>query len=104
MKANIILDNIPRGIDNAVGVKELAARCDIDERVVRSTISRYRRQGVIICSNTDSSEGRTGYYYPETAEELEKYVVIETARIRTHAAAVAPAKARLQKIKGADIP
>lgn len=95
-----ILDIIPFGRDNSISTAELAKHLQADQRTIRATISRLRRQGYIICSNSDSSLGRTGYFQPVSREELETFVNIETARIKTHRAAIAPAKKKLKSLKG----
>lgn len=95
-----ILDIIPFGRNNSISTAELAKLLQADQRTVRATISRLRREGYIICSNSDSSLGRTGYFQPISKEELETFVNIETARIRTHKAAIAPARRKLKSLKG----
>ena len=95
-----ILDIIPFGRNNSISTAELAKLLQADQRTVRATISRLRRKGYIICSNSDSSLGRTGYFQPISKEELETFVSIETARIRTHKAAIAPARRKLKSLKG----
>ena len=95
-----ILDIIPFGRNNSISTAELAKLLQADQRTVRATISRLRRKGYIICSNSDSSLGQTGYFQPVSREELETFVNIETARIKTHRAAIAPARRKLKSLKG----
>ncbi len=95
-----ILDIIPFGRENSISTADLARLLQAEERTVRATISRLRQQGYIICSNSDSSLGRTGYFQPRSKEELETFVNVETARIRTHRAAIAPALRKLKLMKG----
>lgn len=98
--SNNLISLIPPGRNNSVSTAELAKLLQADQRTVRATISRLRRQGCIICSNSDSSIGRTGYFLPVSIEELETFVNIETARIKTHRAAIAPARKKLRALKG----
>lgn len=93
----IILDMIPKGLENAISTAELSRAMGTDERTVRATIANFRTKGVIICSNSDKSIGPTGYFYPVNREELEVFVRVEQARIRSHRAAIAPAVKKLKK-------
>ena len=93
-----ILDLIPYGRDNSISTAELAKLLQTKQRTVRATISRLRRKGYIICSNSDSSLGRTGYFQPISKEELETFVRIETLRINTHTAAIKSARRKLRSL------
>lgn len=93
-----ILDLIPYGRDNSISTAELAKLLQTKQRTVRATISRLRRQGCIICSNSDSSIGQTGYFQPTNREELETFVRIETLRINTHTAAIKSARKKLRSL------
>lgn len=95
-----ILDLIPFGRENSISTAELARLLQAEQRTVRATVSRLRRQGFIICSNSDSSIGRTGYFQPVSKEELETFVRIETLRINTHRAAIKSARKKLKSMKG----
>ena len=94
-----LLDLIPYGRNNSISTNTLAEAEQTDARNIRNSISRLRRKGVIICSNIDASIGATGYFRPETKEELETFVRIETARIKTHREAIEPARRALRKME-----
>ncbi|MBR6393907.1 MAG: hypothetical protein IKS13_03730 [Ruminococcus sp.] len=94
-----ILKLIPYGRDNSISTVELANLLGEETRTVRDRISRLRRQGVIICSNSDKSIGQTGYFQPISREELETFVKVESARIRTHREAIAPAQRKLKALE-----
>ena len=89
---------IPTGKENAISASELADITGMTERTVRATVSRIRRtQQKIICSNSDSSNGRTGFYYPSNDTEIEEYVRNERHKLRTYHAAVRPAEKYLKE-------
>jgi hypothetical protein len=92
-----LIDSIPFGINNSVSAAELARINGTNVRRMQQTIASLRRQGVIICSNSDSSLGKTGYYRPSTQEELTYYVSQETSRIHSLVECLRPAKERLTK-------
>ena len=89
---------IPTGKENAVSVSELCNITGMTTRAVRATVSRIRReQHKIICSNSDSSNGRTGFYFPANDTEIEEYVRNERHKLRTYHAAVRPAEKYLKE-------
>jgi hypothetical protein len=90
-----LIDSIPFGINNSVSAAELARINGTNVRRMQQTIASLRRQGVIICSNSDSSLGKTGYYRPLTQEELTYYVSQETSRIHSLVECLRPAKDKL---------
>lgn len=90
-----LIESIPFGINNSVSAAELARLTGTDVRRMQRTIASLRRQGVIICSNSDSSLGKTGYYRPLTQEELTYYVSQETSRIHSLVECLRPAKDKL---------
>lgn len=88
---------IPKGQKNAISVKELSELTGLDTRSVRAVVSRIRRQNVIVCSNSDSSKGKTGFFLPENDAEIEDYVRNERRKLRTYHAAVRPAEKYLKE-------
>jgi chromosome segregation and condensation protein ScpB len=92
-----LVESIPFGINNSVSAAELARINGTNVRRMQQTIASLRRQGVIICSNSDSSLGKTGYYRPLTQEELTYYVSQETSRIHSLVECLNPAKEYLMK-------
>ena len=91
---------IPTGRENAISVAELSAATGMTTRAVRATVSRIRReQKKIICSNSDSSNGKTGFYYPKDDTEILEYVRNEHLKLRTYHAAVRPAEQYVKELK-----
>lgn len=78
---------IGTGEENAVSLKDLMELTDLKARDVHHCIEDMRSGGAVICSSN------SGYFYPETEEELRRYVRREHARAsaimkNTRAAAV----------------
>ena len=63
-----ILNCISSGKDHAVHKDKLIQRTGIPDRPLRKAIETLRRNGVVICAD------ESGFYYPQTENELEKYV------------------------------
>lgn len=68
MQANKILSLIGSGQANAIHLSELIKLTGFENRLVRKEIERLRRSGYVIVSDNH------GYYYPETAHELSRYI------------------------------
>lgn len=96
MKVEFIYHNfeklIPTGASNAISVSELSQLTGMSTRSIRATVSRIRRQGKVICSNSDTSSGRTGFYFPASDEEVVEYVKNERLKLRTYHAAIRAAE------------
>lgn len=86
---------LPVGAENAVQARELAARLGTTVRSLRAAISRERRKGAVICSNSDGTRGRCGYFIPKDSSELQAFVTTERARIATHTEAIRSAEKAL---------
>ena len=71
-----LLELIPRGRDNAISRQSLCVLSGLTDRNVREEISQLRRETPIISSGK-------GYYLPETAEEVERWIERETRRARS---------------------
>ena len=71
----LIADSIGTGEENATASKTLQQIAGICERDLRKIIERLRRSGVVIISASDG-----GYYKPETAAELKRFIHKEQAR------------------------
>ncbi len=56
------------GADRAIHLSELCTITGLNSRNVRKAIEKMRRAGVVIAS------GENGYFIPETATELERYI------------------------------
>lgn len=66
----MIHELLNRGRENAITGRELAGALKCDIRDITERIERERREGAPICAATN---GKPGYYLPETREELETY-------------------------------
>lgn len=103
MKVEFIYHNfeelIPTGAANAISVQELSQLTGMSTRSVRATVSRLRRQGAkIICSNSDATQGRCGFFYPENDDEVRRYVRNERHKLRTYHAALRPAERYIKEL------
>lgn len=63
-----VLSCFKYGRANAIHMKDLQRYSGLDNRRLRKIIELIRRDGVCVCSD------EAGYYLPETAAELEKYI------------------------------
>lgn len=72
-----ILSAIGNGSENARHKRQLVLLTGMNERALRKAIEHLRRQGFLIISN------KNGYFYPETADELENYVRMVSKRARS---------------------
>ena len=63
-----ILNSLCSGKANAIHKDKLIQRTGIPDRPLRKAIETLRRKGIVICADTN------GFYFPETEQELEKYV------------------------------
>lgn len=63
-----ILNCISSGKDHAVHKDKIIQRTGIPDRALRKCIETLRRNNIVICADTN------GFYFPETEQELEKYV------------------------------
>lgn len=63
-----ILSCFKYGRANAIHLHNLRRYSGLDNRRLRKIIELIRRDGVCVCSD------EAGYYLPETAAELEKYI------------------------------
>jgi predicted DNA-binding transcriptional regulator YafY len=90
-----LFEILPTGIENAVQARELAERLGVEIRSLRAAISRERRKGAVICSNSDGTRGRCGYFIPKNHDELKAFISTERARIATHTEAILSAEKAL---------
>ena len=98
MKKINILDFLPRGIENAISMAELAARANCDPRTARQLVYNARLGGEIICSSCDDENG--GYFIPIVDYEVERYVKMQKSRIKSAQAAVKSAEDYIAGIGG----
>lgn len=73
-----ILALIPRGAANAKHSGEIAPALGISRRSLCKHIENIRRNGIVIIGSTGG-----GYYFPETMEELERYIRQEEQRAKS---------------------
>lgn len=79
-----LIEFIPRGRSNAVAMRELSERLNIDPRKLRALIQREREQGAPICSDWE----RGGYFMPTNESEALMYYRQQKHRIKTARAAL----------------
>ena len=59
-----------KGKTNAISRAELSAKTGLSDRNIRDNISKLRKQGIPVISNSDTK----GYYIAETQEEFEHFI------------------------------
>lgn len=72
------IDCFPVGKDHAIPARDLAKIIGTETRTITRRTKNIIAKGYPICS------GDYGYYIPDTALELRRYLVRETARNRSH--------------------
>lgn len=82
------------GRANAVHMKDLERYSQLDNRRLRKIIELIRRDGVCVCAD------ESGYYLPETAAELEKYITRVEATAKSTFFTLKTAKTELAKMQG----
>ncbi|MEE1064981.1 MAG: hypothetical protein UH249_02500 [Acutalibacteraceae bacterium] len=83
------LSRLNCGKRNAVHASQLAVLLRADCRAVRRIIETLRVSGVCIISDEN------GYYYPATAEEIQRYIKRLKSVISVHSAAIRAAYTQL---------
>lgn len=79
-----LIEYIPCGRSNAVAMRELSERLNIDPCKLRALIQREREQGAPICSDWE----RGGYFMPTNESEALMYYKQQKHRIKTARAAL----------------
>lgn len=87
------------GANNAIPTKEIERAFDIGKRTIARQVLQERSGGALICAKTT---GKGGYYMPATIEEIEHQKDALERRIKMHALALKPFRAKLKeyKVKG----
>ena len=85
------------GRANAIHLNDLQRYSGLNSRALRKMIELIRRDGVCICSD------ETGYYRPENAEELEKYIKRVEATAKSTFYTLRTSKLELARMKNEDI-
>lgn len=75
--SEMILQAIGTGEKNAANVEQLSMITGLNDRELRKAVERLRRDGYVIISSDN------GYYYPETVEEVKRYISKESKRARS---------------------
>lgn len=89
-----IAEILPHGKENAISMGHLATYFGTSERDIRSMIHKARCDGSIICG--DSS----GYYLPETREELLRWYRLAKKRSLSGLKALKAARRQLRELEG----
>ena len=79
-----LIEFIPRGRSNAIAMRELSERLNVDPRTLRALIQREREKGAPICSDWE----RGGYFMPVDESEARVYFNQQRHRIKTARAAL----------------
>lgn len=79
-----ILDYIPVGRNNAIAMRELSKRLNIDPRTLRALIQRERERGEPICSDWEHG----GYFIPANEYEARAYYRQQRSRVKSAKAAL----------------
>lgn len=93
-EGNSLIDLLPHGKAHAVSMAHLADYFGTSERDIRAMIHRARCEGSIIAG--DSS----GYYLPETREELTKWYRLARKRSLSGLKALKAARQQLRELEG----
>lgn len=89
-----LLRLIGRGENNAIHLCELVSYAKMESREVRKCIEQIKRSGEVIISSVN------GYFKPETAEELKKYINQETQRAKSIFFTLKSAREMMQRWEG----
>ena len=93
MKKDIDLTElIPTGRANAISMRELSERLNVDTRTLRALIQQEREKGVPICSDWEKG----GYFMPVNSSEARVYYRQQKHRIKTARAALRGVEKYLQ--------
>ena len=89
-----LLSLLPEGRENAIPMRELADRLDIDQRALRAAILQAREAGEIIAGDS------AGYYRPADKTELRKYYFAARKRSLSGLKALKAARRKLAEFDG----
>lgn len=85
---------LPHGRENAVSMWELSLALNLSERQTRKAVFVARQSGAIICGDA------SGYYQPQTREELRRYYFRARKRAKSCFSSLQAAKRALENIDG----
>lgn len=91
----VVLSCFRYGRANAIHLHDLQRYSGLNNRALRKVIELIRRDGVCVCSD------EAGYYLPETAVELEKYIRRVEKTAKSTFFTLKTAKAELKKMNNA---
>ena len=89
-----IVDVLPVGKENAIPAGDLAEALGIDERLLRKTVERERRNGALILS---CSGERGGYYVHKNVDELIEFYNYMKHRAATTLACIEAVRAAIEE-------
>ena len=89
-----LLALLPEGRENAVSMRDLADRLNIDQRALRAAILQAREAGEIIAGDS------AGYYRPADKTELRKYYFAARKRSLSGLKALKAARRKLAEFDG----
>lgn len=87
-----LLAFIPKGMQNAIHMRDLAVKLGITERSVRAAVKETREKGITICSLA------CGYWIPETKQEREVYVAMMDKQSKSRQVTIKHTKKELRKM------
>ena len=91
-----LLSVLGRGERAARTQRELTAITGFDARTTRKLLEAARKKGAVVCG------GDNGRYFPETLEELRRYVHRVSSQTRNEAIALNAAKTLWRKWEGVE--
>ena len=95
---NIVEQHLPRGRENAIPAKQLAALMGFASvRMLQKEIERERASGAIILSK---NEDGGGYFKPAYPREIERFIHTLSSRARHTFAALESARDELSRLTG----
>ena len=92
----LVLSCFKHGRVNAIHLSDLQRYSRLDNRALRKIIELIRRDGICVCSDD------AGYYLPETAAELERYIRRVEATAKSTFYTLQTAKKELAKMNAAE--
>lgn len=88
-------NQIPTGRENAIPLERLCEVWHTTPRRARQKIAALRATGELILSSTESK----GYYYPDSAEEIRRFVKSMSNRARHCFRSCSAARAELRRLE-----
>ena len=86
-----LTDYLSVGEENAITAKQLAKYLGWNERDVTITVNALRKQGTLICSNTQSGFWQSGFWLPADDRDVAEFIRQMKGRIKDMQRAMKPA-------------